>query len=125
VFEIFDELNFVPSAMIDISDGLSSDILHICQDSGVGCVINENDLPISEEVRMRAMKFSIPASTAALNGGEDYELLFTFPANLRHKIENLPDFSIIGHITKPKDGFKFKSKSGQMHDLEAQGWTQM
>lgn len=122
VIEIFEELNICPSAMIDISDGLSSDILHICKNSGVGCVINEDDLPIAEEVRMRAAKFSIPSSTAALNGGEDYELLFTFPEKHRQKIESMADFTIIGRITKPKDGFKLKSKSGQLHDLQAQGW---
>ncbi len=125
VIEYFDDLKFKPNAMIDVSDGLSSDLIHICRQSGVGCVIYEDHLPVSEEAKSRAMKFNIPTSTAVLNGGEDYELLFTFPPEWKDKIEKHPDFSIIGYTTKASAGYKLKTPSGQVHPLEAQGWKHL
>lgn len=112
-----------PTAMIDISDGLSSDIMHICTRSNVGCVINEAELPISDEAFEIGMNMGIDSTTAALNGGEDYELLFTIQPSDREKLNvSLPDVKVIGEI-KPKDyGYKLHSKGDNIHDLEAQGW---
>ncbi len=125
IIEYFEDLKFKPNAMIDISDGLSSDVIHICRQSGVGCVLYEEKFPVSEEARARAMKFNIPTSTAVLNGGEDYELLFTFPPEWKDKIEKHPDFSIIGYTTKASAAYTLKTPSGQVHPLEAQGWKHL
>jgi len=122
IIDILEDLRIQPTAMIDISDGLSSDLLHICTSSGAGCRIYEEKIPIAQETRDRAMKFNLAPITTALNGGEDYELLFTIdPANL-DKIQHHTDFSIIGHLTKPDDGFKLITVSGNHVDLKAQGW---
>jgi thiamine-monophosphate kinase len=123
VIEMFDELKLKPTAMIDVSDGLASDMMHICHESAVGCRLYEEKIPISEEAIKRAMTFNLDAFTCALNGGEDYELLFTIdPADLK-KFENNPHFTVIGHITKPAEGQKLVTKSGQTFDLKAQGWV--
>jgi thiamine-monophosphate kinase len=122
VIEIFEEAGIKPNSMIDISDGLSSDLLHICNQSGLGCMLYEDHIPISEEAKHRAMKFDMASSTAALNGGEDYELLFTIDAKDKEKVEKYPDFTLIGYMTKPADGFKLKTNTGSVHDLTAQGW---
>lgn len=122
VVELLEEMNIKPTAMIDISDGLSSDLLHICNRSGVGCRIYEEKLPIAEETRQRAMKFKIAPSTCALNGGEDYELLFTLSPADAEKLSGSLDITILGECTKAKDGFRFITQGGQVHDLIAQGW---
>lgn len=125
ILEMLEELKIKPSAMIDISDGLSSDILHLCQQSGVGCRLYEEHIPVAEETKLRASKFQMASLTAALNGGEDYELLFTVPAEHKEKLEGFGQISLIGYITKPKDGFKVVTTSGQVMELEAQGWKHM
>lgn len=122
VIELLEELKIKPTAMIDISDGLSSDLLHICNQSGVGCRIYEEHLPIDDRTKLRAAKFQMASLTAALNGGEDYELLFTVPAEFKEKLESYGQISLIGYLTKPKDGFKVITTSGQSIELEAQGW---
>ena len=122
IIELLEEVKIKPTAMIDISDGLSSDLLHICHRSGVGCRIYEERLPIAEETRERAMKFKIAPATCALNGGEDYELLFTLSAENADKLKGALDLTMIGECTKPKDGFKFITQGGQVHELVAQGW---
>ena len=123
IIDMFDELKLKPTAMIDISDGLASDMMHICHESAVGCVIYEDRIPISEEAIKRAMTFNMDAVTCALNGGEDYELLFTIHPDDEKKMVNNPHMTIIGRITKPADGRKLMTKSGQSFDLKAQGWV--
>jgi len=123
VIQFFKEAGLKPSAMMDLSDGLSSDILHICRQSGVGCNINEGDVPISEDAYHMALKFNLDPITCALNGGEDYELLFTIEAEDETKISGEQVFSIIGQITKKEDGNVLISKSGNRHPLKAQGWN--
>lgn len=112
-----------PTAMIDISDGLSSEILHICKKSGVGCVLYENKIPIHDDSRELAYEFNIDPTMCALNGGEDYELLFTIPQADYEKVAGQPDVYIIGYMTKPEDGTKLHTKGGNVHDLVAQGWN--
>lgn len=112
-----------PSAMIDISDGLSSEIMHICTRSNVGCLIEEEEIPISDEAFETGMHLGIDSTTAALNGGEDYELLFTFQSSDKEKLEKeLPDISIIGEVKESTFGYKLHSKGDRIHNLEAQGW---
>lgn len=123
VIDMFDELKLKPTAMIDVSDGLASDLMHIAHESAMGCQLYEEKIPISEEAIKRAMTFNLDAVTCALNGGEDYELLFTIDPNDQKKLDNNPHFTVIGHITKPIDGQKLITKSGQSFDLKAQGWV--
>jgi len=122
VIDMLEELKIKPTSMIDISDGLASDVMHICQESSVGCQIYEEKIPISEEAVKRALTFNLDATTCALNGGEDYELLFTINPEEEKKLTNNPHFTIVGHITRPADGKKLITKSGQSFELKAQGW---
>ena len=112
-----------PTAMIDISDGLSSEILHICKQSEVGCLLYEEKLPIHEQTRLNAEKFNIAATTAALNGGEDYELLFTIHPKDFEKVSNCPLMTIIGHITSAEDGQNLITNGNNKVKLTAQGWN--
>lgn len=123
ILEILEELKIKPTAMIDISDGLSSDILHICNRSGVGCRLEEGYIPIAKETGERAQKFNIAPVVTALNGGEDYELLFTIPPGEEPKLEGNTLITVIGRTTKPGDGFKLHTKGGSLVDLKAQGWN--
>jgi thiamine-monophosphate kinase len=117
------ELGVQPSAMLDISDGLSSEMHHICNASNVGCRLYEEKIPIHSDAKEAAIDmFNIDYSTATLNGGEDYELLFTIAQADFEKIKAHPEISVIGHITKAEDGKKFITKNNQQHDLIAQGW---
>lgn len=125
LIDIFQETKVKPTAMIDVSDGLSSDILHICTQSNVGCTLYEDKLPIASESTERALQFNISPVTAALNGGEDYELLFTIPADDESKISRYPGITIIGAITNPRDGYKLIDHNGLAHPLKAQGWQHM
>lgn len=113
----------VPTAMIDISDGLSSEILHICNKSNVGCVLHEDKIPIHDQTREVAYDFKIDPTMCALNGGEDYELLFTISQTDYEKITEHKDIYVIGYMTKPEDGTKLHTKGGNIHDLVAQGWN--
>lgn len=122
VVEMLEELHIKPTAMIDISDGLSSDLLHICHQSGVGCRLREADIPVAEETRDRAIKFKIAPTTCALNGGEDYELLFTLKPEDVEKIKGAIDLTVIGECALPKEGCNLVTTSGQVHELVAQGW---
>lgn len=121
----FREQGIKPNAMIDISDGLSSEMLHICKQSGTGCVLYEEKLPIHEQTRENARKFGIAASTAALNGGEDYELLFTVPLDLFPRIQESPLFTVIGHLTAPEEGTHLITAGNQRLALTAQGWNHL
>lgn len=119
----FRENGIQPTSMIDISDGLSSEILHLCRQSEKGCVIYEEKLPIHEQTRANAQQFGIAASTAALNGGEDYELLFTVPLSDFAKIQESPLFSVIGHMTAADEGKTLITNGNNRIELVAQGWN--
>ena len=121
---IFKELGIHPTAMIDISDGLSSEILHICDQSGVGCRLYEDRLLFDNQTRRMAEELNINPLVAALNGGEDYELLFTIPVSAHEKVRNHPDISVIGHITEKGEGINLVTAGvGQLIPLQAQGWN--
>jgi thiamine-monophosphate kinase len=112
----------LPTSMIDISDGLASDLLHLCKSSGTGCRIYSNKIPVDQETFRLAEEFRIDPLTAALNGGEDYELLFTIPLEMFEKVRLLHSVKIIGHMTEPEDGKILISEEGSETDLTAQGW---
>ena len=116
------EANIKPTSMIDVSDGLASEILHICNASKVGCQIYEDKIPIDQNTFKTAMDFNINPTTCALNGGEDYELLFTVSLEDHEKIKSIPDLSIIGHICSAKNGYNLITKGDQSIPIEAQGW---
>ncbi len=114
-----------PTAMLDLSDGLSSDLLHICKDSNLGCVIYEEKIPISEEMRLAAFKFEIDPTACALSGGEDYELLFTISQQDHDKLVLNEEISVIGYLTEAELGTTIITKGGSKHPLTAQGWNHM
>lgn len=111
-----------PTAMIDISDGLASDIMHICKQSKLGCSIFEDKLPISQETMKVCMDLDMSSVTAALNGGEDYELLFTISQDDYEKVKDLMGISVIGHMADESHGCKLVTKAGEEVELKAQGW---
>lgn len=111
-----------PTSMIDISDGLSSEILHICKQSNCGCRIYEKNLPIDYQTAVTAEEFEMNVTTCALNGGEDYELLFTVPIGDLQKIEQIDGVKMIGYITKPEFGTQLIARDEQEFELKAQGW---
>ena len=122
VVENLRKAGIVPTAMIDVSDGISSELLHICHESHVGCRIFEERLPIDYQTAVAAEQFNLNVSTCALNGGEDYELLFTVPLTDHERVEALPDVKIIGHITTETDGKQLVTRDGNEFALKAQGW---
>lgn len=111
-----------PTSMIDISDGLSSEIMHICKESDTGCRLFEKEIPIDYQTAVMAEEMNMNLSTCALNGGEDYELLFTCPIGDYEKVKELDDIRIIGHITKKELGTLLVTRDGQEFPLKAQGW---
>jgi thiamine-monophosphate kinase len=121
---IFKELGIKPTSMIDISDGLSSEILHLCTGSGVGCRLYEEHIPYDNQTKRMSEELNINPLVAALNGGEDYELLFTVPVTDHHKIKNHPDITILGHITDKSKGINLITAGTALEiPLEAQGWN--
>ena len=121
---LFKELGIKPTSMIDISDGLSSEILHLCTQSEVGCRLYEDRLLFDNQTKKMASELNINPLVAALNGGEDYELLFTLPVADHEKIRNHPDISVIGHITDKSEGVNLITAGmGQEIPLQAQGWN--
>ncbi|MDD4107588.1 MAG: thiamine-phosphate kinase [Prolixibacteraceae bacterium] len=122
IVEAFRKLSVRPGSMIDISDGLSSEILHLCQNSGVGCRLSEGSIPMDSQTRKMAEELHINPLVAALNGGEDYELLFTLSPGDAAKIENDPDFTVIGEITGAAEGVNLVTTGGSVVPLRAQGW---
>lgn len=112
-----------PTAMMDVSDGLSSELMHICSQSNVGCRVYEERIPIDYQTAVMAEEFNMNLSTCALNGGEDYELLFTVPLTAHEKVSQIKDVKIIGHITKPEMGCALVTRDGNEMELKAQGWN--
>ena len=125
VIEALKKLKIKPTSMIDISDGLSSEILHICKHSQVGCDVYEDKIPLDYQSKKFAEELSINPLVAALNGGEDYELLFTIPMTDHDKIKNDPDITIIGHIAEEREGANLVTGAGTTIPLQAQGWNQL
>ena len=123
IIKLLRELKVKPTAMIDISDGLASEVLHICTQSGKGCAIYEEKIPIDPMTYNTARDFNLDPTVCALSGGEDYELLFTVKQSDYEKIKNHPDISVVGHITEISAGRNLVSKSGAVHELKAQGWN--
>ncbi len=121
--EYFKKSNLTPTAMIDVSDGISSDIMHICKQSGVGAFLEEGKIPIKDESKQLALEFNLDPVTCALNGGEDYELLFTVKPEDLAKIRLMPDVVIIGEIAPAEDKLTLHTTGGNIHDLKAQGWN--
>lgn len=117
------ELNIRPTAMMDISDGLSSELMHICKQSGCGCRIYEKNIPIDYQTAVMAEELNMNVTTCALNGGEDYELLFTVPIGDFEKAENIEDVKIIGHITRKELGCMLVTRDDNEFELKAQGWN--
>lgn len=117
------EANIKPTAMMDISDGLSSELLHICEQSKCGCRIFEKQIPIDYQTAVMAEEMNMNVTTCAMNGGEDYELLFTVPIGDHEKIQNMEGVKMIGHITKPELGKQLVSRDGKEFDILAQGWN--
>jgi len=123
IIEFFEREKIIPTSMMDISDGLSSEILHISKQSNLGCVIYEEKLPIAEEMRNAAYKFQIDPTACALSGGEDYELLFTVSQNDYDKISLYQDISVIGYMTEPEKGMHIITKGASTYPITAQGWN--
>jgi thiamine-monophosphate kinase len=125
IVELLAKLEVLPTSMIDISDGLSSELLHICQQSNVGCVLHEEKLPFAEEMKEFAYKLQIDPTACALSGGEDYELLFTISQADYEKVNGNPNITVIGYITAPEKGKNIITRAGNTYELVAQGWNHM
>lgn len=123
VREILSALELKPTSMIDVSDGLSSEILHLCKQSGVGCNLFEEKLPLDPQLITVCEEFKIDSTTVAINGGEDYELLFTIAIEDFDKIKGNPNFTVIGHMTPKSDGAHLMTRAGQKLPLKARGWN--
>ncbi len=123
IIDFFIENKIIPTSMMDVSDGVSSEILHICGQSNLGCKLYEEKLPINDYSRQAAYKFGLDPTVCALNGGEDYELIFTLKQEDHDKIILNEDISVIGYMTDAEEGTKFLSKGGNSFDITAQGWN--
>lgn len=123
IIEKLDKAGIKPTAMMDISDGLSSELLHICTQSNTGCRIYEERIPIDYQTAVMAEEFNMNLTTCALNGGEDYELLFTVPLTEHEKVSQIEGVKVIGHITKPELGRALITRDGNEFELKAQGWN--
>ncbi len=123
VAEWLKENDIVPTSMIDVSDGLSSELIHLCNKSNTGCVLHEEKIPAHDDARAMAMQFGLSITTCALNGGEDYELLFTISQNDYDKIKEYAHVTVIGYMTAPEQGLQLVTPSGGKHTLTAQGWN--
>lgn len=123
VIDMFKEIGVKPTAMIDVSDGLSSDLIHICQQSNVGCTIYEDKIPLDHTTVNVAEEMKLDPTVCALNGGEDYELLFTISLDDYEKIKEQQRVAVIGHITSDKEVYQIVTKGEQVNTLTAQGWN--
>lgn len=123
VIELLQKLNIQPTSMIDVSDGLASEIIHLCEQSEVGCELYEDKIPIDPQTFDRAREFSLDPTVCALSGGEDYELLFTIPMSDYDKVKGQMDITVIGHMTPKSAGINLIAKAGTSHPITAQGWN--
>lgn len=123
IIEALAAADILPTAMMDISDGLSSELMHICTQSHTGCRIYEERLPLDYQTAAMAEDLNMNVTTCALNGGEDYELLFTVPLTMHDRVSAIPGVKVIGHITKPKLGLQLVCRDGVEMELKAQGWN--
>ncbi|HVM87396.1 MAG TPA: thiamine-phosphate kinase [Puia sp.] len=123
IIDFFSDAEMIPTSMMDISDGLSSEILHICKQNQLGCVLYEEKIPVAEETRLAAFKFELDPTACALSGGEDYELLFTISQSDYDKIILNEQISVIGYMEDPENGKKIITKAGNTFDITAQGWN--
>jgi thiamine-monophosphate kinase len=123
IIEFFEKNEIIPTAMMDVSDGISSEVLHLCRQSGLGCRIYEEKLPISDDSRKAAYKFGLDPTVCALNGGEDYELIFTLKQEDYDKITFNEDISVIGYMADLEEGSKLLTKGGNEYPITAQGWN--
>jgi thiamine-monophosphate kinase len=123
VIDFLQEGGITPTAMMDVSDGISSEVLHLCNQSGIGCRVYEDKIPISEDSRKAAYKFGLDPTICALNGGEDYELIFTIRQEDHDKIVLNEEISVIGYMTSLEEGCKLISRGGNDYPLTAQGWN--
>ncbi|WP_165043916.1 thiamine-phosphate kinase [Dysgonomonas sp. ZJ709] len=122
IIDLLAKDGIVPTSMIDISDGLSSELKHVCKQSGVGCCVFEERLPIDYQTAMMAEQFNMNVTTVALNGGEDYELLFTVPLHLHDKVSQMKGVHVVGHIARESLGLMLETRDGTEIELKAQGW---
>ncbi len=122
IIELLGKEDIVPTSMIDLSDGLSSDLMHICKQSNAGCRVYSDKIPIHPDTVRMAEEFHLDGIIAALNGGEDYELAFTVPVEMHDKVSALPGISVIGHITDAREGKFLVTPQGQTIELQARGW---
>lgn len=123
IIEFFAEQEIRPSSMMDISDGLSSELMHLCKNSNTGCVVYEDKIPFNEEAKEFAYKLQLDPTACALSGGEDYELVFTIAQEDYEKIKNNTNISIIGYMTNADEGKHIITRAGNKHQLVAQGWN--
>ncbi|HMR16824.1 MAG TPA: thiamine-phosphate kinase, partial [Mariniflexile sp.] len=122
IVQLLKDLGVTPTAMIDISDGLSSEIIHLCKQSGVGCDLYEEKIPLDPQVISTCEEFNIDSTTVALNGGEDYELLFTIAQEDFPKIKANPNFSVIGYMKEASEGIHLVTRGNTKIAMKAQGW---
>ena len=123
IIEFFEKNDIMPTAMMDISDGLSSEVLHLCKQSNLGCRIYEDKIPIHDLARKAAFKFGLDPTVCALNGGEDYELIFTLKQEEYDKVTLNEEIAVVGYMAELEEGCKFLSKGGNTFDIIAQGWN--
>ncbi|MEY4331808.1 MAG: thiamine-phosphate kinase [Bacteroidota bacterium] len=123
IIELLEQMDVKPTAMMDISDGLSSEVLHLCKQSELGCRIYEDKIPLHEATKAAAFKFGLDATVCALNGGEDYELIFTMKQSDYDKITLQEEISVIGYMCDKEEGTKLITKGGSTHNITAQGWN--
>ena len=123
MIEFFEKNEITPTAMMDVSDGVSSEVMHLCKQSNLGCRIYEDKLPINDESRKAAYKFGLDPTVCALNGGEDYELIFTLKQEDHEKITFNEEISVIGYMTDLEEGCKLLTKGGNTFNITAQGWN--
>lgn len=122
MIETFAKAELIPTSMIDVSDGLASEVFHLCKQSGLGALVEESGVPIHPDAEMQAINFSMDPITCALSGGEDYELLFTIDPKDLEKVKYLPDIYIMGEMVEKSEGIKLHTKGGNIHEIKAQGW---